>query len=145
MSILKTKTKLSDEQEYQLLDYVIYGVDTLIKLLNTATRDVSNDIKRCDTAKDSLGTALRFASEHDVCKDCKDVHSSLIRDAEESHSELDFNFDAITNAYSELQEENSELRNIIQDLIQYAVSGVPCDDRAEFEEHLILKTLSSNP
>ncbi len=138
-----SKQTIRDNHAHALLDYVIYGDDTLTKLdnPNIGMLDITIDIKRCEDAAGSIGAALRFASASNVCDECEEEHGNFIDTVEGSHSDIDCHLDTIVNAYQALQERNAHLENIIQDLIGLAVNAVDDDDLEQFEEKLILEKL----
>ena len=135
MSTIKT------EHRKALIDYVIYGDNTIVRALGKSPPDVSIDIKRCTDAKNSIGQLTNQATAHSVCNDCEAEYTSLIDEVDSNYSDLDSHLDSIVESHLALEAENELLKCIIQDLVGYAVDAVPADDLTEFEEQLIIKRL----
>jgi hypothetical protein len=132
-----TKTEHSEA----LMDYVIYGDDTIVRALSKSSPDIGLDIKRCTDAKNSIGQLTNQWSGQNVCNDCEEEYTSLIDEVDSNYSDLDSHLDSIVQSHQALEAENVLLKGIIQDIIGYAVDAVPADDLTEFEEQLIIKRL----
>ena len=139
MSTSKNNTRETHANE--LIDFVIYGDKTLQSLEEEAIADCDYTIKRCHDAIDSIGSTIKFSSPGDVCPECEEVHANLINEVEDKQQDIDTHFATIVDAYNVLEKQNTELRNIVRDLISYAADSIPDDEVKEFEEHLILKKL----
>lgn len=136
-----TKAKLQDEEIYELLDHIIYGTSVIYKYLGDPSDDLRDDIKRCTDATKSLNRALMRSSLGDVCDNCSDEYESLINATEESVSDLDVHLDYVVNAYRNLEDENQELKRVIQTLSRYALDAVTDDELKTYEERIILEKL----
>lgn len=137
-----SKKSVKDSHAYELLDYVIYGDNTLQNIENPSfEHSVDLEIQRCSKAVESLSSTLKFVSPGDVCEECEPEYQDLINNAEDTNTELESHFSDIVEAYRESRKEIDNLYNIIHDLVQYAADAVGDDDVKDFEEYLIMKNL----